>query len=150
MSKFPAIIVDIDGTVALRGTRDPHDLDHVLDDKPNWGVIEAVSCMQFAGYHTVFVSGRQEKCRPDTTLWLQRNNLIEDHLNPENGWYRWSLFMRANGDGRSDELVKDQIFQEQIEPFYRVAIVFDDRDRVVRMWREKHKLAVFQVAYGDF
>lgn len=154
-SKRLAIIVDIDGTVALKGDRDPYDMSTVLHDKPNMPVISVVGAMQVCGYFTLFTSGRYEIARADTALWLQREGLIENHVagnghGEDNGLHGWKLFMRPDGDGRGDDLLKDEIFQTQIEPFFDVVCVFDDRNRVVRMWREKHGLTVFQVAEGNF
>lgn len=150
MTKRQAIIVDIDGTVALRGGRSPYDWHRVLEDEPNRPVLTVVMAMQVLGYRTVFLSGRMEQCRADTALWLQRNGLVQDHTDPMACLFGWDLFMRADGDMRPDDLVKDQIFQEHIEPYFDVLCVFDDRDKVVKMWREKHKLTVLQVAPGDF
>lgn len=148
--KRDAIIVDIDGTVALRGDRGPYDWHRVLEDEPNRPVIQVVIALQLLGYHTIFLSGRMEQCRADTALWLQRNGLVEDHLNPMFCAHSWDLLMRADSDIRPDELVKDQIFQEKIAPFFDVLCVFDDRNKVVKMWREKHKLTVLHVADGNF
>lgn len=155
--KREAIIVDLDGTLALRkpGGRGPYDWDRVLEDEPNVSVIAVVGAMQMCGYHTFFVSGRKEQCREHTALWLQRNGLVENHTMGNfhgvvDGFCSWQLYMRADNDSRADDLLKDQIFQEKIDPFFKVICVFDDRNSVVRMWREKHRLTVLQVAEGDF
>lgn len=154
-----AIIVDIDGTVALKGDRDPYDFSRVLEDQPNEPVITAVAGMWLHGFHLLFVSGRMEQCRQHTALWLQRHHLIQDHTAGDGhgvidtgNWMipGWSLFMRADGDKRPDDVVKDEIYREQIVGRFTVTAVFDDRDKVVRMWRDTHKLTVFQVADGNF
>lgn len=155
MTLRQAIIVDVDGTVALRGDRDPYDMSQVLSDAPNLPVIAAVGAMQVCGYFTLFTSGRFEVARADTALWLQRHGLIENHLaggghGEDKGMFGWKLFLRPDGDRRGDDLIKDFIFQKHITPFFEVTVVFDDRNRVVRMWRDKHKLTVLQVADGNF
>lgn len=156
----PAVIVDIDGTVALRGDRDPYDWANVINDKPNEPVILAVAGMWLLGYHLLFVSGRMEQCRQDTALWLQRQHLIESHLAgdghgkivpPEWGALPgWSLFMRPDGDMRPDDELKSEIYEKHILGNFDVKLVFDDRNKVVRMWRDKHQLTVLQVAEGNF
>jgi hypothetical protein len=61
----------------------------------------------------------------------------------------WTLLMRPEGDHRSDEVVKKEIWEKKIKPWYDVVAVFDDRDRVVKMWRDEGLLCV-QSYYGDF
>ena len=57
--------------------------------------------------------------------------------------------MRQNSDRRPDDVIKAEIYETCIEPYYNVLYVFDDRDRVVKMWREKG-LTCLQVAEGNF
>jgi hypothetical protein len=57
--------------------------------------------------------------------------------------------MRTEGDHRSDDIVKKEIYEKRIAPQYDVVIVFDDRDKVVKMWRDLGLLCG-QVYYGDF
>ncbi len=132
-------LVDIDGTVALRGDRSPYDETRVLGDEPNQPVLDAVVERREAGDLIVFMSGRSEKCRPDTEKWLSVNYGTDYEL----------LLMRPAGDGRRDSVVKQELFDRHIRRHYRVRYVFDDRDQVVRMWR-RLGLTVFQVADGAF
>jgi hypothetical protein len=140
-----AIIVDIDGTMALNDTghRTPYEYDKVLDDEPNWPVIDVVNAVYATlRYSIVYVSGRPEYCRRDTEAWL-------DLYAPDG-----MLFMRAGEshkkmDRRSDVEVKREIFDTHIRHEFNVHAVFDDRARVVQMWRSLG-LTVFQVADGDF
>jgi len=134
-----AVLVDIDGTVALMDDRDPHDSTRVSEDRPNHAVIEAVRAMHAAGHRVVYCSGRPEQCRADTLAWL------DEHVGvPHDG-----LHLRADGDQRRDSSVKAEIFEREIRHRYHVVGVFDDRAQVVRMWRALG-LTVFHVAYGDF
>jgi len=53
------VIVDIDGTIALKGDRDPFHY-HLADaDLPNWPVIRTVQALHDAGNRIVFFSGRE-------------------------------------------------------------------------------------------
>lgn len=134
-----AIIVDIDGTVALMGGRSPYDEDTVGDDAPNINVIAVVKAMAGAGNRVIFCSGRTEKCRAATEQW------IRDHIDIPYD----ALHMRQIGDRRKDSTVKLEIFNHSIRHHYNVAGVFDDRRQVVDMWRSLG-LTVFQVAPGNF
>ncbi|MEU6858558.1 hypothetical protein AB0B28_06770 [Glycomyces sp. NPDC046736] len=135
-----AVIVDIDGTVALRGSRDPYDEAAVLHDAPNQPIIRLVTVLAMtAGHRIVFVSGRTEACREDTESWLRR------HFP-----FHWSaLHMRAVGDKRRDAEVKTEIYREHIEDRFHVRWVFDDRDQTVAAWRALG-LTCLQVASGNF
>jgi predicted kinase len=140
-SKPPAIIVDIDGTVALRGDRDPFDESRVNEDRPNQPVIDAVLADAQGWNATIlFRSGRTDECLPETMQWLQRN-VLPDHI-------KWDLEMRKTGDTRKDSMVKYEMFQG-IRDRYNILRVYDDRKQVVEMWRSLG-LTVLQVADGNF
>ncbi|WP_030436291.1 AAA family ATPase [Actinoplanes subtropicus] len=134
-----AVLVDIDGTVALMDDRSPYDWDKVGSDLPNAAVITAVRAMHAAGNAIIFCSGRDEVCRPETEAWLDLYVGVPYE----------ALFMRPEGDGRKDAVVKREIFDRDIRDDWRIVGVFDDRQQVVRMWRALG-LTVFQVAEGDF
>jgi predicted kinase len=135
----PAVLVDIDGTVALMNGRDPYDMSRVGEDTPNESVIAAVRAMHAAGHAIVFCTGRNDWCRPETEAWLELYVGV-----PYEG-----LFMRTDGDSRRDAIVKEEIFETEIRDRWRIVGVFDDRQHVVRMWRALG-LTVFQVAEGDY
>lgn len=135
----PAILVDLDGTVAIMGRRSPYDASLVHLDTPNAPVIEAVRAMHAAGHTIVFCSGRTGDYQPLTEDWLA------EHV----GVPYAALHMRKTGDTRRDAVVKREIFENEIRHRWRVVAVFDDRNQVVRMWRELG-LTVFQVAEGNF
>jgi hypothetical protein len=135
-----AIMVDIDGTVALRGDRSPYDETSVHLDTPNVPVIAAVRAMHAAGHAVVFCSGRREACRPATEAWLTEHVAVPYEV----------LHMRQPvHEGVKDAVVKTEIYREHVEPRYRVVAVFDDRQQVVDAWRALG-LTVFQVAPGAF
>ncbi|MFI5889047.1 AAA family ATPase [Actinoplanes sp. NPDC051513] len=134
-----ALLVDIDGTVALMGERSPYDWHRVGEDLPNLAVITAVRAMHDAGNAIVFCSGRDEVARSETEAWLDLFVGVPYE----------ALFMRPEGDGRKDAVVKREIFDREIRDTWRIVGVFDDRQQVVRMWRALG-LTVFQVAEGDF
>jgi predicted kinase len=134
-----AVLVDIDGTVALMNGRGPYDMTRVGEDRPNTPVVAAIRAMHAAGHRIVFCSGRTDDCREATEAWLARHVGVPYD----------ALYMRATGDQRRDSVVKGEIFEREIRTRYHVVGVFDDRAQVVRMWRALG-LTVFQVADGDF
>lgn len=139
--KPDAIIVDIDGTVALHPQRGHYDYSKVLTDEVNTPIVNIVSYVGRNVNSVIFVSGREDRCREDTVAWINRAF----------GWEPadYLLYMRKTDDHRPDDTVKNEIFEKNIAGNYDILAVFDDRDRVVDMWREKG-LTCLQVADGNF
>ena len=139
--KPPALIIDIDGTIALRGTRNPFDETRVIEDRPNSPVIDVIRAdvIEFNLY-PIFCSGRTSACFDATQAWIRQQF-------PE--FVFFSLFMRPTEDFRKDSVVKLEIFNRHIRDHYQVRRVYDDRNQVVQMWRSLG-LTVLQVADGNF
>lgn len=132
-----AYIFDIDGTLAHNdGHRSFYDYSRVRDDSIN-GEVAFVAEALSADHDILIVSGRKNEARKDTLLWL------EDHAIPYT-----SLYMREDGDDRSDAIVKYEILMNEIAPNYEVFGVFDDRPSVCEMWRNVG-IPTFQVGDPD-
>ncbi|HCT81571.1 MAG TPA: 5'-hydroxyl kinase, partial [Micromonosporaceae bacterium] len=71
--KPDAILVDLDGTVALMGHRSPYDSTRVHLDSPNQPVIRAVRAMYEAGHTIIYCSGRTDDSREATEAWLDKH-----------------------------------------------------------------------------
>lgn len=123
------VIVDIDGTIARMGNhRGPFDEHLVHLDKPMDNVIIAIGAIfDKKDTDVIFVSGRTDSCLEATKKWLKYYVDFFSQNTP--------LFMRASGDSRCDTIVKREIFEQNIDPFYRVEAIFDDRPKVIRMWQ---------------
>lgn len=135
-----AIIVDVDGTVAdCTGVRSPYDTTKYHLDKPKEDVIRLVRDLHYkCGYKVIFCSGRHEDFFDVTQEWLFSHVKV-----PFVG-----LFMRYER-GTEDSVIKSELFNRHILGKYNIVSVFDDRNRVVEMWRTRG-LLVNQVAEGDF
>ncbi len=135
-----AWLVDVDGTLAIRSSRAPFDWSEAGSDLPNHPVVTVVRALSASSSKTaiILVTGREEKIRGLTEEWLERHS-IPYHL----------LLMRKNGDYRRDEIVKSEIYRQEIAPRFSVEGVIDDRNRVVSMWRSLG-LVCFQVADADY
>lgn len=135
------IILDIDWTLAhMNGKRTPYEYDKVHLDDVNlylrWLInIIATSAPSVSIF---IVSGRKDDCFSETCRWLYDNNIKHD-----------ALLMRKSNDTREDSIVKQEIYNRHIKWKYNVLAVFDDRNRVVDMWR-RNGLFTLQVWYGDF
>lgn len=136
-----AIIVDIDGTLALHNGRSPYDWSKCSEDKLNVPVARAIRAVFMgidAPINVLIVSGRDESARSDTLYWLTKNDIPFT-----------DMFMRPEGDKRKDVIIKQEIYEREIKGKYNVLFVFDDRNQVVNYWRSLG-LTVFQVAEGNF
>ena len=144
------VIFDLDGTLALIDKRrdistkdngkmdwsiffDPDMVD--LDD-PNTPVITMANLLS-SQYRIWILSGRSDVTQQATIDWLDKHNVRYDHLQmrPQDLLYL--------PDNDLKQMWLDDIGVDN------VAMVFDDRNQVVDMWR-KNGLTTFQVADGDF
>jgi hypothetical protein len=164
--KLPIVLVDMDGTLADVGHRLHHlqhckicgfngkflhDQGHNYQPKKNWPAFFA-ACDQDApievvakwvralppDYEVWIVSGRpRDLCHDKTVAWLEKHGIPYERL-----------LMRAGGDMRPDDVVKQELLDEWV-PKERVKFVIDDRASVCEMWR-RNGLTVYQVAEGNF
>lgn len=141
-----AILVDIDGTVARMHNRGPFEEDKVGDDLPIENVMKMVEHAALADCTIVFMSGRTDGCEGDTEDWLLKHMPWLDY-----GDVWWELHMRRSVEdrGRPDDDVKYDLFMDRVARRFHVLYVLDDRNKVVKMWREIG-LTCAQVAEGDF
>lgn len=138
-------IFDIDGTLAIMNGRSPYDWKSVGNDLPNepiMGILRALVEMGKQSIPIYLVSGRDESCREETEAWLKFHRLSK-------GWDYADLYMRPAGDMRKDVLIKKEIYEREFKGKRNVLCVFDDRDQVVKFWREMG-LTCLQVAEGNF
>lgn len=133
-----AIIVDIDGTLAHAGDRDIYDGFAAGDDTLDEIVSHIVETYESLGYKIIVMSGRGSQYRQVTEQWLAKHAI----------WYD-ELLMRTEGDNRPDFVIKGELFDAHVREHYNVKFALDDRDQIVRLWREMG-LKCLQVQPGDF
>ena len=133
-----AVIFDIDGTLAKHVARGPYDMELAGTDAVHYHISDLVDMYCLQGYQIILCSGRARKWRDITTEWMGKHNIHFDHL-----------FMRPDGDERRDSVIKLELHDDYIRGQYRVDCVYDDRDRVVAIWRALG-YPCLQVAPGDF
>lgn len=164
MNQQPLYIFDLDGTLALNGHRQ-HLLDDLTDpirwpkffaacdkDEPNWPVIKTLLWLASMGAEIQVWSGRSDEVRHLTLAWMQQTGLM--NYNPfVDAHFPISLTqfrMRKAGDFTPDEELKHGWLMElSDEDRARLVAVFDDRAKVVKMWRDCG-VPCFQVAEGEF
>jgi hypothetical protein len=145
------VIFDLDGTLALIdkrraiSTKDNGKMDwdiffnpkNIDLDLPNQPVMDMANMLSSQGYTIMILSGRSDVTHQATRDWLNKHNVWFDTLTmrPQNHLYM--------ADNDLKQMWLDSIGKDN------VAMVFDDRNQVVDMWRQ-NGLTTFQVADGDF
>jgi predicted kinase len=131
----PAIICDVDGTLAHMHGRSPYDWSRVDEDICDHQVREILEFYSKNGRNIIILSGRDGICYQETYNWLVYNNVPFT-----------LLLMRKEKDDRADHIIKEEIFRNEILPYYNVEAVFDDRLSVCQMW---HRLGLKLFRLGD-
>jgi predicted kinase len=145
----PAILCDLDGTlariehrrhyVAGPGPKDwPGFFGQLHLDEPNLMLKEILYGLK-ERYTILYVSGRNSTYRQPTEAWLEKHGLD----------FHFALFMRGAQDHRDDDVIKQELYERYIKPYFDVHLAIDDRDRVVNMWRA-NGIECWQVAAGNF
>lgn len=149
-AEFPngIIVCDVDGTIADINHRVPILYNGETDrtkfkdyaGKKNWKDFFAqmsndvlrqdvadklIKDAEEANASIVFVSARGMEWEKETVEWLDKNLPFK----------YTTIIMRQQGDRRDDEIVKREIYERFLK-HYKIVKVFDDRPRVVRMWKE--------------
>lgn len=132
----PAVVVDLDGTLASTRWREHH----LAGDHRDWAaffggmgndapVQPLVALTGWLGDHTdvVVVTGRPADYEPTIRRWLGDHDVVYTRL-----------LMRRRGDYRSDVEVKRDLYQRHVAPNWDVQLVIDDREQVVDMWRQQN------------
>ena len=115
-----------------------------VDDKPIQPVIELLLSLELRAEVWIW-SGRMSTVREQTILWLDQNVIANDCMDMDT-----ILTMRPAGDYTPDDQLKESWLKAMSpEDRARLVMVFDDRQRVVDMWR-RNSVTCAQVAPGDF
>lgn len=139
-------VFDLDGTLADC----EHRLSHIQKSPKDWPAffaacagdgpirhtIELLHTLSDIGHRVEIWSGRSDECRAQTEAWLNDCGIDPRRL----------TFMRRAGDHRNDDDLKREFLNQSDR---RPDIVFDDRARVVAMWRTEG-VPCFQVAAAEF
>ena len=146
------VIFDLDGTLALIDKRRAlatknckmdwdvfFSSDNIKLDVPNTPVFTMAQTLYSQGFRIVILSGRSKVSYRTTRQWLIQNDVPFDMLQmrPTDDYHHYMK------DSDLKKMWLDTIGVDN------VAMVFDDRQQVVDMWRAQG-LTCFQVAKGDF
>lgn len=134
--KDSVVLCDIDGTIADI----THRRKYVLGDKKDWkgfysemdkdavrkDISKQIIDLYNQGKTIIYVSGRPDTYRDLTIDWLQKNFMS----------FGFTIIMRPGNDSREDSIIKKEILDRYFPDKSVIHKVFDDRPRVIRMWKE--------------
>mgnify|MGYP000162005508 FL=1 len=164
------VIFDLDGTLANIEVRRDKSLkpngkldweifaapSSIMDwDTPNEPVIKMAQMFKADGFKIVIFSGRNDRGFVATNHWLTRYDVPHDLLVLRPDKFKANSWPIANGNQATPDMrfMPDEILKKaMLDTFVDINDVFlvvDDRDKVVKMWRDLG-LNTFQVAPGDF
>ena len=140
LKKVPlAVIVDIDGTIALTGNRDIYDYSKVDVDIPRMDVVKVIKSLEEQNIKIIIFSGRKLEAKDKTIQWLK------DNLIPFN-----EIYLRNEEESNnncSDIVAKYRMFNE-VRDKYDFMGAFDDRPKVTRLYQELGLTTFFVGEYG--
>lgn len=146
------VVFDLDGTLAdcthrLHHIQLPETPEHdwpgqdwqafnaaTIDDSPITPFHEVAQALIAAGHRVEIWTGRSDHSRADTEAWLTTHGLAGVPVR-----------MRPGSDNTADHRLKVQWLAAHGRP----DLIFEDRARVVKMWRDEGIICA-QVAPGDF
>ena len=150
--KLPqAIIVDIDGTIALINDRSPFDHTKWHQDLPHLPIIRLLEMLIFGftcvgeNLTIIFMTGREGSLEQRVRIWKWLMDNLPT-LNKED----CLLYTRSPGDYRGDVIVKKELFEKYVEDQYYVNWIFEDRNKMVNFWRNEMHLPTLPVKDGDY
>ena len=155
MIKKQTIIFDVDGTIAdvehRRHFVNGNTMDgrtnndwtsfrkETVNDTPVQWVCDIAKRFIAQGDEVAFFSARNESER----------DITEKQISDWIGDGHKGVFLRPDGDFTPDDVFKSELADKFIDMGGKIDLIFDDRQKVVNMWRDKG-FTVVQVADGDF
>ena len=142
------IIFDVDGTIAdvehrrhfVNGNNDWDSFRaETVNDTPVQWVCDIAKRFIAQGDEVAFFSARNESER----------KITEKQISQWIGDGHKGVFLRPNDDFTPDDEFKSALADKFIDMGGKIDLIFDDRQKVVDMWRDKG-FTVVQVADGDF
>lgn len=139
IKKYPAVIFDIDGTLAHMQGRSPYEWGRVREDKIDSSTVDILKQLKASPYapKIIICTGRDGVALFETRRWLEDYGIPYD-----------DIYIRDEKDMRPDWIVKEEMWRKIAETSY-IQGMFDDRLQVVRRARALG-LKVFNVEYHNF
>ena len=128
----------LDPTVMLEYDTPNKDVCHVINALKNQPKSPWSDVTQLVENRIIITSARNERHRDVTMKQLEFAGVKYD-----------AMYLRDDGDFRPDDIVKAELLGKIITDGYNPTVAFDDRNQVVKKWRELG-IHCYQVREGDF
>ena len=146
------IIFDVDGTIA-----DVEHRRHLVNGdkgfKPDWDAFRKATEDDTPVQWVCDIAKRYIAQGDEVAFFSARNEsereITEKQISQWIGDGHKGVFLRPNGDYTPDDEFKSALADKFIDMGGKIDLIFDDRQKVVDMWRDKG-FTVVQVADGDF
>ena len=152
----PTRVKTVDGKVTNKMNWDTFfDPENINLDEPNEPVIKMAQMFHEEGFKIVIFSGRNDRSFHTTVEWLKIHEVPHDLLVMRPDKFKEDSWPIADGKPATPDMrfMPDEILKKKMLDIFvdinDVFLVVDDRDKVVKMWRDLG-LNTFQVAPGDF
>lgn len=130
----PFVIVDIDGVLA----DNTHRLPYILNEEKDWDqfdarlpydtlhqdVAELIHLLWLRGYRIIMLTGRNERTRKQTELWLDYQGVPWNEVN-----------MRGLDDRRSAAEIKMEFLNDNELTYRNVLCIFEDEPNTIEAMR---------------
>ena len=146
------VIFDVDGTIA-----DVNHRRHLVNGdkgfKPDWNAFRNATVDDTPVQWVCDIAKRFIAQGDEVAFFSARNEsereITEKQISEWIGDGHKGVFLRPNDSYEPDEVFKSELADKFEEMGGKIDLVFDDRNKVVQMWRDRGTTVV-QVADGDF
>lgn len=153
MSRTPLFIFDLDGTLA--DCR--HRLPLIQQETPDWDAFFAACVHDQVIPASAFLLNKLSLAMCEVQIWTGRSEIVRKetgdwlgNFTSFDGEDKLKLRMRGKFDRRPDDELKETWLKSLLpEDRARLVAVFEDRQRVVDMWR-RNGVPCFQADEGKF
>ena len=146
------VIFDVDGTIADVNHR-RHLVNGEKGFKPDWNAFRSATVDDTPVQWVCDIAKRYIEIGDDVAFFSARNEsereITEKQIKEWIGEGHKGVFLRPNDSYEPDEVFKRDLADKFEEMGGKIDLVFDDRNKVVQMWRDRGTTCV-QVAEGDF
>jgi hypothetical protein len=137
----PAVVFDIDNTLALKGKRQTYDFSKCECDIPIVSTKLMLKALSKLNLTILFVTGRSDNYRTQTSSWL--NTHLGVTVN------EFNLFMKPVSESKMrDSIAKEKIYVNHLQDKYNVVAWFEDSQKVINEFLIPYKIPFFDTTYS--
>ena len=138
---IPAVVFDIDNTLAIKGRRQTYDFAKCELDIPIVSTKLVLKALNNLHLKILFVTGRSDNYRTETSNWI--NNNLGVNAN------EFNLFMKPASESKMrDSVAKEKIYVNHLQDKYNIVAWFEDSQKVIKEFLIPYKIPFFDTTYS--